>query len=329
MSVVRSLASIVLVADCGGDVGWGHFVRCQALAQELRGRGCDVELYVNGELPAFGRAGGAHATGQPHGSAGSLSPAFDGADAVVLDLRQYSATTRDGLPRTALVATLVDGQDPPFASDLTVDPNVGAKPATSSSRLAGPEYVILRPELDGATARNAAPPSGSLFVSFGGTERGELISRVLAAAAPVFPHITVVAPTALVGSRGDNRSAAKVSWLTSVRDMGELLLGVEAGLISAGTLLHEACATGLACAVVALSPDQELEARAFAVRDAILYLGPFAELTDQRLRSGLVSLGDSSLRARLAGRARRLVDGRGRARVADALLARLADRVQG
>ena len=328
---IATAPRIGFVVDCGGDVGWGHFVRCHALASELRGRGCDVGLFVNGEPPPFADESAAAATGEPSGTVGHLPPPFEDVDAVVLDLWRYSDGVREALPRAALVVTLIDGRDPPFESDLTVDPNVSAGISNGRTRLSGGDYVILRPEFDQTVVRTAARVPDSLVVSFGGTDRSSLLSRVLARAtspggAP-FAQIVAVVPPApdADGSRGD--SMPNVSWRTSVADMPELLLGAEAGLIAAGTLLHEACATGLPCAVVALTPDQELEARALAGRGAVLYLGSAEELTDTVIVSALTSLRDGSVRAQLSTRAREAIDGGGRKRVADALLDRLGRRV--
>jgi len=55
----------------------------------------------------------------------------------------------------------------------------------------------------------------------------------------------------------------------------------------------------------------------------ILYLGSVEELTDAHIEAALISLRDTSVRADLSRRAREIVDGGGRKRVAEALLARL------
>ena len=318
MIAATRMPTIALLVDCGGDVGWGHFVRCDALASELRDRGCDARLFVNGELPPFAGEDTATVTGQP---AGSFLPPLE-ADAFVLDLRRYSRVQRDDLPRTPIVVTLVDDPDSPFESDLRINPNVSARSSTGAALLSGAEYVILRSEFDAVPAPTERVPD-SLVVSFGGTERGPLLGRVLAAASslePAFAEVVAVVPSrrAVLGS-----TASNVSWRSGVSNMSELLLGVEAGVIAAGTMLHEACATGLPCAAVALNSEQELEARALAERGAVLDLGAVEELTDAKIESALLSLRDAPIRAQLSNRARQVVDGGGRKRVADALLARL------
>ncbi len=320
---VQAMPRIAIVADCGGEVGWGHVVRCHALAGELRARGCLVELLVNGEPPAFAPPDTIVATGEPVGSIASLAQALDGADAVVLDLWHSTSSTRDGLPGAPFVVAFVDGVEAPFACDLTVDSNVSSEASTTASCLAGGEHVILRPQFDPANVQEAVRSPGTLLVSFGGTERGELLSLVLEAAVPTGRQITAVAPSFPAGARA---SMPTVSWRKPVHEMGELLLEAEVAVISAGALVHEACATGLPCAVVALTEDQAREAEALADRGAILYLGPVSELSGVNVQAALARLDDRSLRARLSARGRELVDGLGRGRVADAILNRLAER---
>jgi len=317
---------IALIADCGGVIGWGHFVRCHALTRELRGRGSEAHLYVNGELPPFADSAVATATGFPSGTVGAQARDVD---AVVLDFWRYSTVSLDEVSSGVLVVAFVDGLELPFEPDLTVDPNVFAEPCTSPSRLAGAQYVMLRPELDFVRRAGAAPASGTLFISFGGTERRELVGRTLAAAAPAFRRVVAVVPALPDGTASSDSPGLEVSWRTAVTDMGALLVGAEAGVIAAGALLHEACAAGLPCAVVALTSDQELEAEAMASRGAIVYLGAAGGLTDDRLRAGIESLRDPSVQAGLRLRSRDAVDGLGRQRIADALLSRLAGRRAG
>jgi spore coat polysaccharide biosynthesis predicted glycosyltransferase SpsG len=106
------------------------------------------------------------------------------------------------------------------------------------------------------------------------------------------------------------------------------LSNADAGLIAASTMLHEACATGLPCAAVSLSPEQAAEAQALADRGAVIDLGGAAELTVGAIESALLELSRDEVRKRLSERSQRAIDRRGRTRVVDAVL-RLAQAKRG
>jgi hypothetical protein len=298
----------VVVVDAGGAVGWGHFVRSRALADELERFGCTVELLVNGEMPPFAADGAGVRTGLAHGSVTSELTA--GADAVVLDLKTYSPATPDGLPATAFVAVLVDSETLPFTPGLTVDPNVAAARHRGAA-LAGAGAVVLRPEFDELGTRPRQP--GTLLLSFGGTAREALADRVTQAVRrqPAFSEVRDVLP----GSAPVTPAA-----------MRDLLLGAEAGVVAAGTLMHEACAAGLPVAVVSLDEAQHREATALAHEGAVLYPGRADELADADLDAALERLADAKARAALSARARTVIDTRGRERVAAAIVEALEER---
>lgn len=301
---------VVVVVDAGGDVGWGHFVRSRALADELERLGCRVDLLVNGDLPPFAADG----AGVPTGLAWS-STAVDlaaGADAVVLDLKTYEPSTRAGVPSGLFLAVLVDAEALPFTPDLTIDPNVAAV-AHPGAALAGADAVLLRAEFDETLTPPPPREPGTLLVSFGGTDRTALAERVARAVQrqTAFSRVRSVLPGA-----GPLPPAA----------MRDLLLGVEAGVVAAGTLVHEACATGLPVAVVSLDETQHLEAVALERAGAVLYLGRADELADGDLDAALARLADDGVRASLSARAREVVGAHGRERAAAAIVAAIEER---
>src|SRR6266849_5804087 len=101
------MPKISFIVDCNSTVGWGHFVRSLALAEELRRLQCDVDLLVNGALPPFAHPKDGVTTRQPCGSA-LLPSDVAPPDAVVLDFRTYLPTTVAALPASALLVVLVD-----------------------------------------------------------------------------------------------------------------------------------------------------------------------------------------------------------------------------
>ena len=257
---------VAFLADSGGDAGWGHFVRCSALAAEFRRRDCDVSFLVNGEPPRFADPALTTMSGGQLGSASLLGLA--GRPAVtVIDLFQPSPTVVEHLGGAGFVVAIIDGDTPSFPHDLAVDPNLSAHPTSCPSRLAGARFVILRSLFDDPPERVNADPAGELLVSFGGTARGPLLQTVISAlkrSGDAFGQVTVF----VGGGEFAHPPVGGICFKQPDSDMSLVLAGADAGIIAAGTMLHEACATGLPCAVVSLGPEQAAEAAALAARGA-------------------------------------------------------------
>ena len=161
-------------------------------------------------------------------------------------------------------------------------------------------------------------------MSFGGTARGPLLQTVISAlkrSGDAFGQVTVF----VGGGEFAHPPVGGICFKQPDSDMSLVLAGADAGIIAAGTMLHEACATGLPCAVVSLGPEQAAEAAALAARGAILYLGAAEDLTVDAAAASLDELGRVNVRARLSERARRTMDGHGRVRVVDGILERVAN----
>jgi UDP-2,4-diacetamido-2,4,6-trideoxy-beta-L-altropyranose hydrolase len=296
---------VAFVLDSGGDVGWGHFVRCSALAVEFTQRGCEVMFIVNGEPPPF--------------AAAEASPALDGrADIVVFDLHPLTPSPDPDSWDEALIVCIADGAVPPYRHDILVDPNVGAPAGNPPHRLAGAPYVILRPQFDHVSAPRIRESPERLLVSFGGTIQPDLLERVSAAIearADAFLTVELMLPRPV-----ELEIPARIAVRSAVRDIERLLAGADAGLIAAGGTMHEACAMGIPCAVVSLTEDQAGEAEALAAREAVLYLGNAERVTDSGIGRALAELAGRSVRERLSRAGRQVIDRQGRRRVVAAIL---------
>lgn len=311
----------MFVLDCDERVGWGHFTRCSALAAEFRSRGCDVTLVLNGEPPSFAGRELTIVPGGEVGDAAALERAGP-AEIVVIDLASRADLGAEDLAGSALVVLIVDGGRPAIGADLVVDPNVGAVHGAGLKRLAGPRFVILRQAFDDLPSRELAPRPRRLLIAFGGTPRPQLIETTVAGLKRVvncYEQIDVVAPTSIEFPRSE-LDGRNLRVDHAVSDMRQLLSSADVGVIAAGMTLHEACATGLPCAVVSLSDEQAAEARALAELGAIAYLGQGSQLSVKLVAQTLEDLTRVERRRELSACARRAIDGGGRARIVDSAL---------
>jgi spore coat polysaccharide biosynthesis predicted glycosyltransferase SpsG len=320
------MPSIVLAADCGGAAGWGHFIRCQALAGELAARQADVVLGVHGATPAH------HAEVPlirlaPSRFREYVTAALARSQLVVLDLREWESLDRVAGDRCARLAWISDHSEPPFPADLGIDPNVSSPPARYGARrsliLGGADHIILREQFDAPVPRQCSADAKRVLVGFGGTEQTEAVTLTLAALRrcelPIEEITLVGGRSALAAAEFPNGPRVRVAGY--VEDMRSLFDRADLGVVAGGTMLAEACATGLPAIALSLNVEQAVEAAALAKRDVAVYLGPAREQSADSIVAALHALGPRASRERLARSAQALIDGNGRARVAQSLIA--------
>jgi UDP-2,4-diacetamido-2,4,6-trideoxy-beta-L-altropyranose hydrolase len=320
---------IAFLVDCGGAVGWGHFVRSHALAAELQESGALVLLAVRGFVPTLAAAVPLRIVA-PEESVDFMRSSFVDADLVVLDLFDWrpEELTVAQRHRTALLACIRDKTEPPVAFDVWIDPNVSSGSVAGTlagpTVLAGSDYVILRREFDALPSRAHAEVPQRLLVAFGGSDQSRLIELLIEALGAndlPFREIIVV----LGGSRAPSAApdGIELRALSHVHDMVTLYQWADLAVLASGTMFYEAAAAGLPCAVIPLNNEQRVEANAFAACGASLDLGDATAVRPAMIAAALRLTTGRMSRQSLALAARRTLDGGGRKRVAETLLAHL------
>lgn len=306
---------VLFRAAAGARRGFGHLVRCRALARALDVRplvalrggqrvidtalalGCDV---VDGSSPRV------IATLQP--------------DVVVVDdpiaadaSRWIAAARRAG----CLVVSIHDLGLGSLDADLVVDGSVTrTAKATRGRTLAGTNYAVLDPAL--ATLRANAGRGTRVLISLGGGPRAELAASIAQAIARVEKRADIrIVGGFLSGFLSPRHD--RITWVNTPRGLGEELSHADVAVLGGGVSLYEACALGVPSVGVPVVRAQEPTVAAFARKRAALGVPrvgtPPATIADRAARL----LRDAGLRRQVARKARQLVDGRGATRVARAI----------
>ncbi|NUR97743.1 MAG: spore coat protein [Kribbellaceae bacterium] len=329
--------------DVGPGRGVGHVMRCLALAEEVRRRDVEVVFVCDAESVPWAAKQIAARGIDVHPEVGEPDEHVEvferlGLDAVVfdsydLDASVYRAVRASGLPTLAIV----DGDFRGAEADVLVDQNLGAEldhPALprDSVRLAGLPYVMMRDEI--LDHRPGTAPAGrenvvpTVFAFFGGTDAfgaGPYVARALAATGLPF-EATVVAPGDDLARRIAEVELQPRQVLNVIGPTDQLAARVrEADLtISAsGTSTWELLCLGATAGLVCVVDNQVMGYERAVDTGAAAGLGLLSALkadvtsADQTLKRLLT---DPAERGRLARAGWDLVDGRGRERVADALL---------
>jgi UDP-2,4-diacetamido-2,4,6-trideoxy-beta-L-altropyranose hydrolase len=314
---MRARPRVLFRVAAGPRIGFGHLMRCRALARAL-----DVPLVVS----LRGGALDAAPSRQISGLRLARSIDWKSIDAVVVD----DPSAQQASPwllraRSAGVFTLAV-QDLGVSSgpaDLTIDGSVTAEPSEQWAACRGPRFMILDPRVLTARAARAGRHSRvegrrpRVLVALGGgsgvMSAVPALARSLAEACPdmvleVAAGFSGRARPALTGGRWIDRR-------------GGLLLDlarVDVAVVAGGVTLYEACAVGVPAVAVSIVSAQRHAIEALAARGAVVDAGSVVDAgTAQRVgRSVAALLQSGAARCRLAAAGKRTVDGRGAFRVA-------------
>ncbi|WP_353950864.1 hypothetical protein V6K52_14640 [Knoellia sp. S7-12] len=334
-----------LRCDAAPSTGVGHLARCLALADELRSRAVGVTV--------IGRIEGAPWLTEAVGTRGiEVIPAPDepgdlaalcqqrGLDAAILDGYDLPPGTGGRLREAGLtVLALRDGPHGSAQSaDIHLDQNLGAAPISDLPRgevsLAGVGFSLLRDDILSHRKDLTAPPDDSIrlrvLAFFGGTDAAGAAPTLapLVLATGLSLDLIVVAATGDIADQLARVAVGEDQRLTVIDptpDIAAHAATADLVVTAAGSSVWELLAIGSTTAVTTVADNQLLGYAALAEQRVVAPLGALADLRDQQASSATARLrhllGDHRARLDLARRGRALIDGRGRERVADALLA--------
>lgn len=330
------------LCDIGPSIGVGHVMRSLALAEELAVRGIEPVFLADAQSVPWAAeqiARRGFPAEQPLNGLDDLDWLTRSAvDAIVIDSyllpnEGYRAVRARGLRSMAIV----DGPLRSAEADLYLDQNVGSELdevalPEGSTRLAGLQYALLRDEI--RAHRPEGPPVSSptpephVLAVFGGTDPlgvGPVAVEALARTRRPF-RLTLVAPREELRVRAEEvplfaGQSLHVTGLTG--RLGELVRSADLVVSAAGSSAWDLLSLGSCAAFVVAADNQEVGYRRLVSAGMAAGLGRFDDLTRRHhhvVGTLATLLSDHRRRTRLARAAWRSVDGRGRERVADALL---------
>ena len=335
---------IVLRADATLEIGSGHVVRSLTLGRELARRGWAVSLACRPLPPGLARsvaASGVDVIDLPGDLAFDDEPAFLGrrlvgpVDATVVDHYAIGASwQRAAVGWAGVLLAIDDLADRYQAVDLVLNPNLGASDARyaglvppGSKVLVGPKFALVDPSFAEARPSSASVERPErILVFLSGTDPHDVTGLAARAASTLGWPVDVVVGAAyphLDRLRAWAAEAPRVSIHVDTWEMARLMAGAGIAVGAAGTASWERCAVGLAAVLVNLAENQVENARLLAAAGAAVDLGDWTSVTEDDVAGALTALANDPGRLRaMSNAAAGICDGRGVARVADALEAR-------
>jgi spore coat polysaccharide biosynthesis predicted glycosyltransferase SpsG len=314
-------------ADGSRDVGFGHVMRSLAVAEIARERGIDVRYVMAGDDVAFDlvtrRRFSTIRIAAPHDR--TWLDALQPGDRVLIDGYPFltDGVTSAARASGAVVAVVDDHDGGTVEADVVVNPTAVApdRYVNAARVCSGPSYALIRAEF--APYRDRAPnvETGTLLLTFGGSDAGGITENVLEALETTgirsaFPRVQLLVGPAATEPRPR-------PWFEVVRDPADVaatLAAAGAAISAAGSTTWELLFLGVPCALIEVAENQRLLASTAASTGGAIALGtPPAAI--KAIGDALATLAHPTTRTRMRDAALAAVDGLGAARVVDALFA--------
>ena len=316
---------IRFVVETGQAAGMGHLMRCCSVAAELRRL---VSCSCHFAAPAYEHARSFLAA---TGDAGCIAPAEAGEPyaITVIDVSDPATVDEDTLRSASqLLAWIEDEPRAHGASDVVFQPNVLDVPGTGSEAAfySGAEFLILHPAYKSGRIARLRRHVKRVLLCFGGSDPENLSARIVR----LLPELEFTGEYRLAlgpcypAGEFERISATRPRNLTLLRDLAPLaheMSACDMAILSGGTLLYEACASGRPAIIISQNESQAREASVFGARNAVIHLGQSDSVADSEiLRAARRLLGNSDERKRLGKFAAALVPRDGAGHVAERLM---------
>lgn len=334
---------IVFRCDANSRLGFGHLMRCRALAAALGAldRECvmvgpDASCQQAGDAKLFSHWVGLPWFGHPAADAADLAGIATKyrASALVLDDMRIDEGYQRVLAERGLRWLQFDGaRGQPLWADLIVN----ASPAANANYyreharnpeahlLLGPAHAVVRPEFLHLPHTQPVTNEKRVLLMFGGGDDRGAIRMALQALHAALP--SEICFDIIAGRQNPNHNAhrALVATLPVGRaqyhidppELPALMQGCRVAVMAGGTTTYEANLFGVPMVLVAIADNQIPQAHAWESQGQAIYVGELEELNPQRLvQATLEQLSRQS-------QPPKLVDGQGATRVAAAMVSAL------
>lgn len=334
---------LLIRADASRAIGTGHVMRCLALAEAWQDAGGGASLAV-AELPdalsprvtAEGvTLSRIHATpGGPEDANATVAQAQRlKADWVAIDGDRFGSDFLETLRAAGFRILLIDDfvARESFPADLIVNPNLDddeepyRKRGATARLLMGPSCILLRREFRQGTEKRGFCQTGNrILVTLGGSDPENLTPKI----ADALAHCSDLEVTAIAGAGCDKAKADELRKLEASNlrvvfnpsNMVQLMKDSDQAIIAAGGTLWELLSMG--CAVLSYSRNivQARVVQVLSHRGVAVDMGETCHFDPAKLLASVKDLAElRAARERMTNLGCALVDGKGAARVVEAM----------
>ncbi|AEE96751.1 UDP-2,4-diacetamido-2,4,6-trideoxy-beta-L-altropyranose hydrolase [Mahella australiensis] len=300
--------NIAIRADGGYNIGMGHIMRCMALAQALRDKGCNVCFITRHDSSVeavLKMRLGSGINVIPIESHDALNNELEqlskiihqyAIDALVVD--HYGADQAYLIETKKMVDELLTIDDLncfTFPSDIVINGNIYAPDMEYRSLygntkfLLGPQYLLMRQEFRNLPKRCVNDNVERILITMGGSDLMGLTAKILRALRGIGGDIAI---DVVMGAASNDKDAVEmevsrtsnVNLLYDVDDMAELMFKADLAISAAGSTLYELAACGVPAITLIQADNQVAGAEGMAKAGCAVNLGwgDRADLADMK-----------------------------------------------
>jgi len=335
---VKNKLNIAFRVDASADIGIGHLMRCLALSEELarRGHACFfVSKTDNRELIS---------KIEKNNDFFQINPSLDlnqdaetlikfsnekNIDWIITDHYNIDEKYLQNLKEKDFkVLSIDDNAQIHYFSDVVLNQNIGSEKLKFSSEkdtefLLGPKYSILRDQLLIRDNKTRQSEVKKILIMLGGTDKDNLILKILKSLksfdntefivviGPLNPHQDEIKK--YIKGEGLNARVIKFP-----ENMADLYLESDIAISAGGTSSYEFSYFGIPNIIISIADNQLAISNEFDKQNISIYLGKKEQFSSENLKNKVKELiEDSSLRKKLSGNGKKLVDGKGKQRIVE------------
>ena len=349
--MANTYCNVLFRVDGSPTIGMGHVMRCLYLARQLaRQRKMTVAFAVK-ENPWVMQAIQAkeyeifplpaESSAEEVSRVQEILRSFK-ADCVITDLRSPTEGLWESIQTLGILSVVIDEWgSKSVPSDLLTNGTIVPawhryQPVGDVTCLLGPEYALLDEQF--ATLHQQERPKHSgipqVLIALGGDDPFFLTLKALQAAERLANPVcaTVVIGPAFTNGRDIREAAARskhsITVYENVTNMAELMFQADVAITAGGLIALELACSGTP-GLILCEVDHQLDTAAvLEAAGAALHLGLGTELSEKKLEgylSGLLQ--DKALQASMQQAGKQLIDGKGTARITQAILDKLETKV--
>lgn len=331
---------VVILADVGHQVGFGHYARAVALSEVLDEMlaqvflvAPEIDLEFSKSIPR-GVKRVKRVVSSPSAEANWVAEFIENIGGAFLIIDDYSVNddfrrvlTAAGIKWAEFSASSLISEGPRFVISPGPQHNRELQQdRRRQKRLAGPSYAILRKEFrDAVVAPLRKSVRSVLVISGGGNDRGlsEFVLNCLVSEPLSDLRLTVVLGKS---NRSQNQLVQlalelgiedRVRFCTNPPRVSEVMMESDIAISAGGVTTFELARCAVPMILISIAANQENQCRGWKSRGAAIYLGAVRQVREHQLLGAFQELRlNTNKRLAMAQRAHQLVDGHGAHRVA-------------
>jgi len=325
---------ILILTECGADIGFGHLTRCMSVAEGFRNVGMNAEVWAAVDESLTHSLPSAVRPIRWYGLPGELKAEVACAYSILLDSYRIDVDEIERISTiNGRIAVIDDFPHRQYTTGVVIDSTIGAEKYAFPSKCAGVSYLLgsgfcaLRPEFNRVAERKFCEFPRSILVTFGGSDIRSLTLPVVTMLQQKFPAMEklVVVGSAFPKMELYSLENSNTSFYTAVDGdlMQKLMARADIAICGGGQTLYELASQGLPPVTTCLIENQKHDIRGFTQAGFGIDIGSWQRPDlPEAIATGICEIWPVSVRERHSAVGRRCVDGRGAERLAIAILAK-------